>query len=140
MDMLNEWLSERPDRARTLAEEELIVDVSEEIWAVLNKAGMTKADLAAKLGVSRPRISKLLDGSANMTLRTLADIAFELGKRVTINLPDRHAIDWRQAAQVSSVLRFEASPQGARQGKVVIAQWQEVNDNRFENADEPIAA
>lgn len=140
MDMLNEWLSDRPDRARTLAEEELIVDVSEEIWAVLNKAGMTKADLAEKLGVSRPRISKLLDGSANMTLRTLADIAFELGKRVSINLPDRHAVDWKQAAQVSSVLRFEANPHGARQGKVVISQWQNVNDNRFEYAAEPIAA
>lgn len=140
MDMLNEWLDNQPKRARALAEEELIIDVSEEIWATLNKAGISQAELANKLDVSRPRISKLLDGSANMTLRTLADIAFELGKRVSISLQDRHAVDWKQTTPVSGVLRFEVSPQGPRQGKVVIDQWKIVNDNRFEYAVEPIAA
>lgn len=140
MDMLNEWLTNQPGHARSLAEEELIVDVSEEIWAALNGSGLSKAELAERLDVSRPRITNLLNGSANMTLRTLADIAYELGKRVSVSLQDRHVVNWKPQQESHRVVQLQAIPHGARQCTVSIAKWCDVNDNRYENADESIAA
>lgn len=97
MDFLTQWLEESPGNARALAEESLIVDVAEEIWQALHQAGLSKTDLANRLNVSKPRITKLLDGSANMTLRTLADIAFELDKKIVVTLCNKNpATSWAQ--------------------------------------------
>jgi transcriptional regulator with XRE-family HTH domain len=41
--------------------------------------GVSKAELAQRLGKSKARISQLLGGSSNMTIGTLADIASALG-------------------------------------------------------------
>ncbi|MEX2148968.1 MAG: helix-turn-helix transcriptional regulator [Steroidobacteraceae bacterium] len=83
---LHEWVHANPDRARTYAQEALIVDVAEEIWATLDKVGMSKAQLAEKLGRSKAFVTQVLNGTRNMTLRTLADISFALGVNVCMRL------------------------------------------------------
>lgn len=60
------------------AQERLIVDVSESIWACLEENKLTQAFLAKALGKSEAHISQVLDGTRNMTLRTLAGIAHAL--------------------------------------------------------------
>jgi transcriptional regulator with XRE-family HTH domain len=86
---LHEWVHASSERARSYAQEALIVDVAEEIWAALAKSELTKADLAARLGRSKAFITQLLNGSRNMTLRTLADIAYALDQGVAIQLKKR---------------------------------------------------
>lgn len=83
---LHEWVQGTPERARTYAQESLIVDVAEEIWAALEEEQITKADLAARLGKSKAFITQILNGSRNMTLRTLADVATALGRKMCVRL------------------------------------------------------
>ncbi len=84
---IHEWL-QSPENQQGLEEERLITEISENIWALLNEKGVLSAQLAEKLGKSRPFVSQLLDGSRNMTLRTLADIAYALDTRVRVEFCD----------------------------------------------------
>lgn len=67
---------------RLLNQERLILEATELIHELLQAAGATRADLAERLGTTRGYVTQVLNGSRNMTLRTLADLAFVLGQRV----------------------------------------------------------
>jgi transcriptional regulator with XRE-family HTH domain len=58
--------------------ETAILDFTEKIVEKMQKSGMSRADFAAKLGVSKPFITKLLNGNPNMTIRTMVSIAHAL--------------------------------------------------------------
>lgn len=79
----HEWLQDA-ENARAFAAEELILDVTEQVRELLEKHDISKSELAERLGSSKAHVSQLLNGSRNMTLRTLADIAYALGERVRI--------------------------------------------------------
>jgi transcriptional regulator with XRE-family HTH domain len=70
---------ENSSRARNLARGSYLFRVTEDILVAMEDLGITKSELASRLGISKPRISQLLKGSSNMTIGTLSDIAFELG-------------------------------------------------------------
>jgi transcriptional regulator with XRE-family HTH domain len=97
-DFLERWATENPGNARLVAEELLITQVAEEIWKALDEADLNKTDLAGKLSKSKGYITQLLNGSRNMTLRTLADICFALDKTPVIHLESKHPYsDWQSA-------------------------------------------
>jgi transcriptional regulator with XRE-family HTH domain len=66
--------------------ETLKVDTSELIWARMQQAGVSKTELAKRLGCSKAHVTQLLDGRRNMTLQTLQDIALALGCRADVKL------------------------------------------------------
>ena len=70
---------EKGDRARDLARGSYLFRVTEDILVAMEDLGVTKSELAKRLGKSKPRITQLLSGSSNMTIGTLSDIAVELG-------------------------------------------------------------
>lgn len=72
-------------KRRLLAQETLILDAAETICEWLAAEGLSRADLAEKLGRSPAYISQLLNGSRNMTLRTLADVACVLNRQIRIS-------------------------------------------------------
>ena len=77
------------DSKRLLRQEELLVDVQEEIpirVLVDPVASISKAELAKRLGKSRPFVTQVLNSGRNLTLRTWADIATSLGHRVTARM------------------------------------------------------
>ena len=53
------------------------------------KRGLNKTQIAKILGLDRSAISKRFDGRHNMTLETLADLAYALGRPVKVMLPER---------------------------------------------------
>lgn len=65
--------------ARAYAREDLIYNVTEELLVQMEELGVTKLELARRLGKSRSYVTQMLSGARNMTLGTLADICFELG-------------------------------------------------------------
>jgi transcriptional regulator with XRE-family HTH domain len=69
---------------RLLAEEALILDSTELISELMHEKGLTRADLAKLVGKTRAFVTQVLAGNRNMTLRTLADLAFALDGRVTV--------------------------------------------------------
>lgn len=68
-----------------------------EIAHALNKAleeehaqrGLTQADIARTLGKQKSFVSRKLSGDTNMTLETLADLAYALDRPVRVSLPSR---------------------------------------------------
>jgi transcriptional regulator with XRE-family HTH domain len=105
MSKLKDWVSATPERERIYAQEKLIVDTAEEIWAAMDELQVSKAQLASSLGKSKAYVSQILNGSRNMTLRTLADIASSLGKKVSVRLLDAHEADaWQPVEGV--VVRY----------------------------------
>lgn len=71
---------------KLFAQEGLLVDASEEVWRAMNKEGLNKSQLADRIGCSRAHVTMVLNGTRNMTLRTLSDLADALGCEVRVKL------------------------------------------------------
>ena len=82
-----------PESRRLYEEERLILWAAEAVAEAMARRGLTRAQLADALGTSRPNVTQLLNGSRNMTLRTLAAVAHACGARVDIQLEP--LADWR---------------------------------------------
>lgn len=78
-----ELLQEDPQGLR---QEELILEVTEAMARALRTSGLTKTELAARLGKSKGFVSQILGGGKNLTLRTLADVSGALGCKVQVQL------------------------------------------------------
>ena len=62
------------------------IAVGEQIVARMEQQGLTQADLARKMGVSRARISQILRGNDNLTLKSIVAVAIGLDCRVDLQL------------------------------------------------------
>lgn len=65
--------------------EALMMDVTEDFLVIMEDKGIKKSDLAKMLRKPESFITETLSCSYNITLRTLADMAYELGVKVTVN-------------------------------------------------------
>lgn len=66
---------------RTFEEELLYGEATDTVAALLQSLGLTRTELADRLGVSKGRVSQILSGSENITLKTLAAMGWALGVR-----------------------------------------------------------
>ncbi|MGS5086363.1 helix-turn-helix domain-containing protein [Hydrogenophaga sp. A37] len=62
-----------------LTEELKVVGAAADLTLLLNHAGVSRADLARKLGWSRARVSQVLAGQENTTVQTITAVAEALG-------------------------------------------------------------
>ena len=69
-------------------QERLILEVTELLHSVMNEKKVKRSVLAKMLGRSRGRITQILDGSENLTLRTVADAFTAMGKMLCIKASD----------------------------------------------------
>lgn len=65
---------------------DLITQVTNEIDWLMRENQITRADLATRMGVSPGRVSQVLSGGENLTLRTLAALASALGAHFELEL------------------------------------------------------
>jgi transcriptional regulator with XRE-family HTH domain len=82
--------------AQTQIDEEMLAIVTQltnEINWYMRERGLTRADLAARMGVSPGRVSQILGGGENLTLRTLAALSIALDARFDIELSALKADD-----------------------------------------------
>jgi transcriptional regulator with XRE-family HTH domain len=91
--------SAKPDieYERLLAEEALILDSTELISELMHERGLTRAELARLIGKSRAFVTQVLAGNRNMTLRTLADLAYALSARVNVVAQPLESINGQSA-------------------------------------------
>ena len=75
---LDNLLSETPDGEKEKRRADLRVAVTEGLLLRMQQRGVTKAQLAATIGVTRSAISQMLASSRNLSLNTIADIAVAL--------------------------------------------------------------
>lgn len=89
------FFTEKQLRERSIqierATAELVMNVTEDLLVAAEQRGMSNADLARAVGVSRSNVQRQLSGDRNMTLRTLARLAGAMGlkARVNITAPDK---------------------------------------------------
>ena len=123
--MANEaWIkrqTETPEARRRYEEERLILWTTEAIWKAMDEQGLTRAEMAAKLGTSRANITQLLSGTRNMTLRSLASLAFACDMRAEVGLEELTASvfnsidDQTIELSRSQPVRFWTEPQVAEE-------------------------
>lgn len=83
---------------RLAQQERLILDVSEKVWAQTGYQKKTLQYLADALGKTKGHISRLLGGEANMTLRSLADLAYSLDCDIKMDLSPK--VTYRHAREI----------------------------------------
>jgi len=64
----------------------LVTQLMNEINWHMHERNLTRADLASRMGVSPGRVSQVLSGGENLTLRTLASIATALDAHFRLDL------------------------------------------------------
>lgn len=69
----------------------LVLEISDCVTSRLQLQGISQAELARRLGVSRPMITKLLTGDSNFQLRTLLRLAEALEMELKVSLVERSA-------------------------------------------------
>jgi transcriptional regulator with XRE-family HTH domain len=109
-----------PDRraAETQIDDEmlaLVTHLTNEISWYMRERGLTRADLAARMGVSPGRVSQILSGGENLTLRTLAALSTALDARFSIELSALKAGDAYISRHTAVT---EAAPAGDRPHRV----------------------
>lgn len=96
---LERWESSSPRRQRLIAQEDLILSVTEAICDEMQRKDINRQRLAEKLDSSKSHITQLLSGSRNMTLRTLSDLANALDLKVAIKLVPNY-VSWEEHAHL----------------------------------------
>ena len=64
----------------------IAIDIGEQIVARMEERGMTQADLARAMGVSRARVNQILRGNDNLTLKSIVAVAIGLDSRVELRI------------------------------------------------------
>lgn len=72
------------DYQRLVEQETLIFEATELLSELIEDSGVTRKELADKLGRSKGFVTQVLAGTRNMTLRTFSDFAFALEHRVEV--------------------------------------------------------
>ena len=67
----------------------LAIDIGERIVERMELLKMTRTELAAKIGVSKARISQILSGHDNLTLKSLVAVAIGLGSRIEVRMKSK---------------------------------------------------
>lgn len=77
---------------RERVQDELIFNVTEDLLIAMEDANITKTELARRLNKSKSRVSQMLSGESNITLRTLASMCFELGVDVDFRIGNEFSV------------------------------------------------
>lgn len=71
---------------RLYQQERTILECTELICKVMDENGVTRAELARRLGKSKGYVTKLLDGQIDMSIRVISDIFTVLGKSLCLSI------------------------------------------------------
>jgi len=86
----------------------ILKPLTEDILVAMEDLGVTKSELAKRLGKSKPRITQLLRGSSNMTIGTLSDIAVELGLNLDKTLKE-YSVQQKKSNALELFTRFRSN-------------------------------
>lgn len=84
MKSLEEILKDIPDETKKLVEKQ--GDIAVYVSNLLKKKGITQREFANKLNMKESRLSKILSGQINLTLKTIVNLELALGEEI-INIP-----------------------------------------------------
>lgn len=88
----NNWIKEKLELYKDDFEfrfESLILDITENISEKMLKKNITRTKLAEKLNVSRPAVTKILNGNSNFTLKTLLSLSDALSLDLKVEFKEK---------------------------------------------------
>ena len=119
-ETLIEKLTKTPEGMRLYQQERAIQELTDMTCEIMQEQGVSRSELATRLGRTKGYITQLLDGRANMTVRTISDVFTALDRAVhfqegplratvspapTISLVTE--IDWMQKEAPRPVYEFD---------------------------------
>ena len=76
--------------------EAAIIEFTMDVGRLMDEQGVSRAELARRLGTSRAYVTKLLGGNANFTLETMSKVAMALRAAVHVHVAPRDAdVRWK---------------------------------------------
>jgi transcriptional regulator with XRE-family HTH domain len=81
MSNITKRLLADPEVRRVFEEELLYGEVTDTISAYLESTKLSRSELSRRLGITKGRVSQVLSGNRNLTLKTLAALGWALGLR-----------------------------------------------------------
>lgn len=131
-----EQLMESPEFRRLYAIEGLVTQAGEFIARLMREQKVNRAELARRLGKSRAYVTQMLSGSANLTVRTLAEVAYALGVEVKLEAVPVEAMRHQEARgaagePVWKVIEFQMPTPPIGQ-ETPVRRAPSVPDNRFD--------
>jgi plasmid maintenance system antidote protein VapI len=91
-----------------------IVEFTEDVCMLMEKQGVSRAELARRLGTSRAYVTKLLGGNANFTLETMTKVAMALGAAVHVHVaPQGALVRWKDVSASDVAARTKRAAQKA---------------------------
>jgi len=82
-------LTDDPTEMRIFQQERLVIEITELMCRTMKEQDIKRSQLAQLLHKTKGRISQILNGETNLTLRTVADIFSVLGKTLVVCVKDR---------------------------------------------------
>jgi transcriptional regulator with XRE-family HTH domain len=79
---LTEKLTATPEGMKLYQQERAILELTELLCEIMEGQGVTRSELARRLGKTKGYITQLLDGRTNMTVRTMSDVFGVLDRAV----------------------------------------------------------
>jgi transcriptional regulator with XRE-family HTH domain len=113
MEILDD-ISSSPERMKDFQRERLALEITELICQIMEAEGVSRAELATRLGKSRAYVTKLLGGNTNMTIKTLSDVFHALGR--SLRVVDRPLSVWSPRLLVAENPATPTSNKEARDG------------------------
>lgn len=111
------WLDKQVRKYQHKPEYELgalLLDLNVDVIGGMERLGLSRTDLAERLGTSRAYVTKLLDGQENMTLKTLVRVANALEMKVDARfIPRERAARPAKKARVKTDLKRPAEAKTA---------------------------
>lgn len=98
---LSAKLRQTAEGNRLYLQEHFILEVTEQIAQVMADSNVSRSELAQRLGKSKGYVTQLLNGTANMTLRTVADMFTALGRTVINVRSEEQVRSQRHGGKVS---------------------------------------
>ena len=86
------WFREELESARktfAFRLEKILLQLGEDICGLMRDQGLSRAEVAARLGVSRAYVTKVLNGNPNLTIKTLVKLSDALGRDLVIHFPSQ---------------------------------------------------
>lgn len=87
MNEAKKWINDvlsTPEGARMYERERVLIDTTEAVSALMERMGVSRKDLAVRLGVTAANVTQILGGTRNLTLGTLSDVFVVLGRSLRI--------------------------------------------------------
>jgi len=82
-----EWFREELESVKNTFEfrlEQILLQLGEDICRLMRYQRLNRAEVAARLGVSRAYVTKILNGNPNLTIKTLLKLSDALGRELVI--------------------------------------------------------